>query len=67
MNCTRTLSLPPFRLALEGNTVDIWTANLDLSSYEMCRVQDGLRISLQSFDVSLAPDDAEPQFTGGRN
>jgi 4'-phosphopantetheinyl transferase len=48
MNCARTLSLPPLRLALEGNTVDIWTANLDLSSYEMCRLED-----------TLSPDERE--------
>jgi 4'-phosphopantetheinyl transferase len=45
MNCARTfspLSPQPFRSALAENTVDIWTADLDLSPHEICRLEDTL-------------------------
>ncbi len=48
MNCARVLSRAQCRLTLEGNTVDIWTANLDLSPHELCGVED-----------TLSPDERE--------
>jgi 4'-phosphopantetheinyl transferase len=48
MNCAPTLSLPLFRVALGGNTVDIWTADLDLSLHEM-----------RSLQNTLSPDERE--------
>ena len=59
MSCARPLSIPPLQLTLEGNTVDIWTANLDLSSYEMCRLED----TLSSDERERA---AKFHFAGGR-
>jgi 4'-phosphopantetheinyl transferase len=44
MNCTPALSVPPVQLTLEGNTIHVWTANLDRSSYELCRLEDTLSL-----------------------
>lgn len=42
MNSAQALHRPPLRLTLEENTVDVWSADLDRSPYEMCRLHDTL-------------------------
>jgi 4'-phosphopantetheinyl transferase len=48
MNCAQALRQPPARLTLEENTVDIWSADLDRSPHEVCRLHD-----------TLSPDERE--------
>lgn len=42
MNCAQALRRPSLRLTLEENTVDVWSADLDRSPYETCRLEDTL-------------------------
>ncbi len=42
MNFTQVLRRPPLRLTLEENTVDVWSADLDRSPYEICRLEETL-------------------------
>ncbi len=42
MNFTQVLRRPRLRLTLEENTVDVWSADLDRSPYEICRLEETL-------------------------
>ncbi len=48
MNCSQALRRSALRLTLEETTVDVWSADLDRSPYEMCRLHD-----------TLSPDERE--------